>query len=187
MDKFIVIDGLDGSGKDTQVELLADMYKKQGMNVVVRSHPCKDNKYGIKSKKALLKTGKINHFKATLYFGIDAIRSVCKYYNKDDIDVLIFSRYIMAVVYLPNVINVIIYKIVSFILPTSDYMFFLDVTPEESLKRIDKRSEDTEMFENIEELKKARSKSKKVIYEWNVINADNSISEVNNEIKKKLS
>ena len=186
MDKFIVIDGLDGSGKDTQVELLASMYEKQGKTVVVRSHPCKDNKYGIKSKKALLKTGKINHLKATLYFGLDAIRSVCKYYNDDNIDVLIFSRYIMAVVYLPNVINVIIYKIVSFILSTSNYMFFLDVTPEKSLKKIDSRSEDTEMFENIEELKKARNKSKKVIYEWNVINADDSIASVNNEIKKKL-
>ena len=39
MDKFIVIDGLDGSGKDTQVKLLAEMYEKQGKNVVVRSHP----------------------------------------------------------------------------------------------------------------------------------------------------
>ena len=186
MVKFIVIDGLDGAGKDTQVELLADMYKKQGKNVVVRSHPCKDNKYGVKSKEALLKTGKVNHLKATIYFGLDAIRSVRKYYNNDNIDVLIFSRYIMAVVYLPNIINVIIYKIVSFILPTSDYMFFLDVSPEESLKRLDKRNEDTEMFENMDELKKARNKSKKVIYEWNVINADDSIVNVNSKIKEKL-
>ena len=29
MNKFIVIDGLDGSGKDTQANLLADMYEKQ--------------------------------------------------------------------------------------------------------------------------------------------------------------
>ena len=186
MVKFIVIDGLDGAGKDTQVELLVDMYKKQGKNVVVRSHPCKDNKYGVKSKEALLKTGKVNHLKATIYFGLDAIRSVRKYYHNDNIDVLIFSRYIMAVVYLPNIINVIIYKIVSFILPTSDYMFFLDVSPEESLKRLDKRNEDTEMFENMDELKKARNKSKKVIYEWNVINADDSIVNVNSKIKEKL-
>ncbi len=186
MVKFIVIDGLDGAGKDTQVELLADMYKKQGKNVVVRSHPCKDNKYGVKSKEALLKTGKVNHLKATIYFGLDAIRSVRKYYHNDNIDVLIFSRYIMAVVYLPNIINVIIYKIVSFILPTSDYMFFLDVSPEESLKRLDKRNEDTEMFENMDELKKARTKSKKVIYEWNVINADDSVANVNSKIKEKL-
>ena len=89
-------------------------------------------------------------------------------------------------VYLPNVINVIIYKIVSFILPTSDYMFFLDVSPEESLKRIAARSEDVEMFENIDELRKARIKSKKVIYEWNVINADDSINNVNSKIMEKL-
>ena len=81
MDKFIVIDGLDGAGKDTQVKLLAEMYEKQGKNVVVRSHPSMDNKYGIKSKEALLKTGKINHLKATVYFGLDAIRSIRKYYN----------------------------------------------------------------------------------------------------------
>ena len=89
MDKFIVIDGLDGAGKDTQVKLLAEMYEKQGKNVVVRSHPSMDNKYGIKSKEALLKTGKINHLKATVYFGLDAIRSIRKYYNNDNIDVLI--------------------------------------------------------------------------------------------------
>lgn len=64
--------------------------------------------------------------------------------------------------------------------------FFLDVSPEESLKRIDNRSEETEMFENMEELEKARIKSKKVTYDWNIIDADNSIAKVNNEIKEKL-
>ncbi|MBQ9026091.1 MAG: thymidylate kinase, partial [Methanobrevibacter sp.] len=159
--KFIAIDGLDGSGKDTQIKLLAQAYEKQGKNVVVRSHPCDDNKYGRKSKQALLKTGKINHLKATVYFGLDAIRSVRKYSHDDSIDVLIFSRYVLAVMYLPDVVNVIVYKIVCFVLPTSDYMFFLDVSPEESLKRIGSRNEDTEMFENKESLIKARNKSKK--------------------------
>ena len=83
-------------------------------------------------------------------------------------------------------INIIIYKFVSFVLPTSDYMFFLDVSPEESLKRIDNRSEETEMFENMEELEKARIKSKKVTYDWNIINADNSIAKVNDEIKEEV-
>ena len=66
--------------------------------------------------------------------------------------------------YLPNVVNTVIYKIVAFVLPTSDCMFFLDVTPEESLRRIGQRNEDTEMFENIESLRKNRQKSKKFTY-----------------------
>ena len=64
--KFIVIDGLDGSGKDTQIDLLAKYYRDEGKNVVVRSHPCDDNKYGRKSRQALHKTGKLNHIKATI-------------------------------------------------------------------------------------------------------------------------
>ena len=182
MKKFIVIDGLDGSGKDTQVNLLAEMYEKQGRNVVVRSHPCGDNRYGRKSKEALLKEGKINHIKATVYFGLDAIRSVVKYSHDDNIDVLIFSRYILAVMYLPDVINTIVYKIVAFILPTSDCMFFLDITPEESLRRIGSRDEDREMFENIDSLRENRLKSQKFTYNWNVVCADDSPETISKKI-----
>ena len=185
MKMFIVIDGLDGSGKDTQVNLLADMYRNRGKNVVVRSHPCKDNKYGQKSKEALLKEGKYYHLKATLYFGLDAIRSVVKYSHDDTIDVLIFSRYILAVMYLPNGINTIVYKIVAFILPTSDYMFFLDITPEESLRRIGLRNDDKEMFENLDSLKENRLKSQKFTQNWHVISADDSPEVISQKIKEK--
>ena len=174
MKKFVVFDGLDGCGKDTQVRLLAEMYQNQGRDVLVRSHPCNDNKFGRKSKQALLKTGKINHLKATLYYGLDALRSVHMYYYNKDTDVLIFSRYTLAVAYLPDVINVIVYKIVSNILPKSDCMFFLDVSPEESLRRIQSRNEEEEMFENIEDLRKVRSKTKIATYEWNIIPADDA-------------
>ena len=185
MNKFIVIDGLDGCGKDTQVDLLVDAYEKQGRQVTVRSHPCCDNKFGKKSKQALLQSGKINHLKATLYFGLDALRSVHMYYYNKDTDVLIFSRYTMAVAYLPNVVNVIVYKIVSFVLPKSDCMFFLDVTPEESLKRIQSRNEEEEMFENIDALREVRSKTSKVTYEWNVIPADDSPDIISSKIIAK--
>ena len=185
MKKFIVIDGLDGSGKDTQVNLLAEAYKKKGRSVTVRSHPCSDNRYGRKSKQALLKTGKYYHIKATVYFGLDAIRSVVKYAHDDNVDVLIFSRYILAVMYLPNVVNTIVYKIVAFVLPTSDCMFFLDITPEESLRRIGSRDEETEMFENIDCLRENREKSKKFTYNWNVVSADDSPEEISQKIIDK--
>lgn len=185
MKKFIVIDGLDGSGKDTQVRLLAEMYEKQGRSVTVRSHPCCDNRYGRKSKQALIKTGKINHIKATIYFALDAIRSVVKYTHDDNVDVLIFSRYILAVMYLPDVINTIVYKIVVFVLPTSDCMFFLDVSPEESLRRMDSRGDETEMFENIDSLRENRLRSQKFTYNWNVISGDDSAEVISEKIISK--
>lgn len=185
MKKFIVIDGLDGSGKDTQVNLLAEAYEKRGRSVTVRSHPCCDNKFGKKSKQALLKTGKINHLKATIYFGLDAIRSVQMYYYNKDTDVVIFSRYILAVMYLPDVVNTIVYKLVVFILPTSDCMFFLDVSPEESLRRMDSRNEDTEMFENIDSLRENRQRSQKFTYNWNVVPGDDSAEVISEKIINK--
>ena len=183
MKKFIVFDGLDGCGKDTQVNLIAQMYEQQGRKVDIRSHPCSDNKFGRKSKQALLKTGKINHLKATLYYGLDALRSVHMYYYNKDTDVLIFSRYTMAVAYLPDVVNVIVYKIVSHVLPKSDCMFFLDVSPEESLRRIQSRNEEEEMFENIEDLRKVRSKTKIATYEWNIIPADDAPEVISQKVK----
>jgi dTMP kinase len=185
MRKFIVIDGLDGSGKDTQVNLIAEAYEKKGRKVTVRSHPCSDNKFGRKSKQALLKTGKINHIKATVYFGLDAIRSVHMFYYNSDVDVLVFSRYILAVMYLPNVVNTIVYKIVAFVLPTSDCMFFLDITPEESLRRIGSRHEETEMFENIDSLRKNRERSRKFTYNWNVVSADDAPDVISEKIIEK--
>ena len=185
MKKFIVIDGLDGSGKDTQVNLIAEMYRNKGRNVTIRSHPCCDNKYGRKSKQALLKEGKINHIKATIYFGLDAIRSVRMYCKSKDTDVVIFSRYILAVMYLPNVVNTIVYKLVSFVLPTSDCMFFLDVSPEESLRRMESRGDDKEMFENIEDLTKNRQRSQKFTYNWNVIPGDDAPEIISQKIQAK--
>ena len=185
MKKFIVIDGLDGSGKDTQVNLLAECYENKGRKVTVRSHPCSDNKFGRKSKQALLKEGKLNHIKATIYFGLDAIRSVQMYCYSKDTDVVIFSRYILAVMYLPDVVNTIVYKIVAFILPTSNCMFFLDVSPEESLRRIGSRHEEKEMFENIDSLRENRERSRKFTYNWNVVSGDDSPEVISEKIISK--
>ena len=59
--RYIIIDGLDGSGKDTQANLIREKYRFKGEHVVLRTHPSDDNIYGIKAKNALLGKGKINH------------------------------------------------------------------------------------------------------------------------------
>jgi len=56
--RLIIVDGLDGVGKDTHAQLIKERYEKKGEKVIVRSHPESDNFYGRTAKKALLSQGK---------------------------------------------------------------------------------------------------------------------------------
>lgn len=57
--RFIVVDGLDGAGKDTHANLIKKRYEDMGEYVILRSHPESDNPYGRRAKKALLKGGRL--------------------------------------------------------------------------------------------------------------------------------
>ena len=48
--RFIIIDGLDGSGKDTHANLISERYLSKGETVILRTHPSDDNfmEYGLK-------------------------------------------------------------------------------------------------------------------------------------------
>ena len=141
MKRFIAVDGVDGSGKDTQAKLIKEKYE-------------------------------------------NAIRSVIKYYNKADTVILV--RYTLAVSYLPPIVGLPLYKLVCFALPVSDYMFYLDISPEESLRRVKSRGEAEEMFENYESYVKVRNKAQPVLYNWNVIQADGTVEEVFSRIETVL-
>ncbi len=175
MKRFIAIDGLDGSGKDTQARLIKEKYENEG-SVIIRSHPTSDNFFGRHSKSALEKKGKLNKIIATLCYGGDAIRSVIKYHGKAD--TVIFVRYTLAVSYLNKAISVPVYKLVCWLLPVSEYFFYLDVSPKELVKRVEKRNEKEEMFENYEAFVKVRQKAEPVLYNWHVIPANDSPEEI---------
>jgi dTMP kinase len=112
---------------------------------------------------------------------LDVIRSVRLYQNKAD--TLIMVRYLMGVAYLPLFLAILLYKFFSLVLPTSQYMFFMDVDPEESLKRLSLRDENKEMFENINDLIKVREKQLSLAKNWYIINTSNSIEDVQRQIE----
>ncbi len=181
--RFIIVDGLDGSGKDTHANLIQEYYLAKGEKVIVRIHPSKDNAYGINAKKALLGHGKINHIKASMYYALDVLRSVRKYHGKAE--TVIMVRYLMGVAYLPFPIAKLLYMFFSTILPTSNYMFFLDVEPDELLNRLLKRNEH-EMFENLNDLIKVRGKAIELAKNWHIINTGRKIEQAQLEINKIL-
>lgn len=183
--RFIVVDGLDGSGKNTHAELIKKRYIDQGQSVLVRSHPENDNFYGRKTRQALLGSGKVNHLKAAIFYALDVISSIRKYYGKKEYDILIVVRYLVGVAYLPFFLARILYKFFATFLPMSPYMFFLDVAPSESLRRIQMRTE-REMFENLEELHHVRDKALKLVQKWHIIDGNNSIEDTYKQISDIL-
>jgi len=64
---FVVIDGLDASGKSTQALKLRNFLRNHGKNVYVRFHPSNDNFFGVKAKRFLLFKGKGEHFAAAFF------------------------------------------------------------------------------------------------------------------------
>lgn len=183
--RFIVIDGLDGVGKDTHGQLIKKRYEQKGEKVVLRSHPESDNFFGKNAKKALLGKGKINKIRASIYYMFDVLNSIRKYYRKKRCDTLIMVRYLIGTAYLPLKLAKFGYNFFYNFVPTSQYMFFLDASPDDLLKRVEKRKE-KEMFETITELKNVRKKSLQLIKNWNIIDTSGSIEETYQKIEKVL-
>jgi dTMP kinase len=182
--RFIVIDGLDGSGKDTQALLLRDNLMAGGERVVLRIHPSQDNGFGRLSKKALTKGGKVQRILATLFYGLDVVRSVLLYCHGDS--TVIFVRYTMACAYLPRPMIKPVYKVVNMLLPKSGEMFFLDVTPEEALRRVRQRGEAQEMFETLPHMEKARTRAMIIANNWNVVDGNPAPDKVFRSIMDRL-
>ncbi len=185
MRRYIIVDGLDGVGKDTHAQLIAKKYEDLGEKVLIRSHPSADNFFGRKAKKALLGSGKSDKVKASIFYMFDVLRSIRRYAGRKDIDTLIMVRYLVGTAYLPEKIANFAYRFFYNFVPTSGYMFFLDAEPETILKRIQDRS-DFEIFETYDNLVKVRRKALKLVKDWFVVDTSGSVEDTFSKIEKKL-
>jgi len=183
--RLVIIDGLDGVGKDTHAKLVADRYEKKGDRVIIRSHPTSDNFFGRKAKKALLGQGKINKIKAAVFYMMDVLQSIRRYYGRKDIDTLIMVRYLVGTAYLSEKLAKIAYKFFESFVPTSKYMFFLDAEPKLMLKRVEDRDE-KEMFETLYELDKVRKKALFLVKNWMIIDTSGSVKNTYYQMEKHL-
>jgi dTMP kinase len=183
--RLIIVDGLDGVGKDTHAQLIRQRYEKKGEKVIVRSHPESDNFYGKTAKKALLGQGKIDRLKASLFYAMDVLYSLRQYYRKPTCDTLIMVRYLMGTAYLPKRLTKTGYRFFEKLVPTSKYMFFLDAKPEELVERIKQRNE-TEMFETQEAFLKVRAKALDLAKGWYIINTSQSVEHTYSVIENVL-
>jgi dTMP kinase len=189
--KFIVIEGLDGSGKSAQVDLLLNYLKENNKEVIVTKEPTIDSESGRKIKRALKKEIVVEPLELQKLYVQD---------RKEHLEIkiipalqrgyfVISSRYdfsTFAYGYSDGLnVNLLIKMNENFLLP--DLTIIVDVAPENCVRRIENRGEEKKLFEQLEKLKKVNEVYRKIPLMFKnafAVDGEKSIPEVFEEIKK---
>jgi dTMP kinase len=193
--KFVVFEGLDGSGQSTQAKLLRDFLVKKDYQVVLTKEPTLDSQAGKKIRQILDKKTRVRPGQLQKLFADD---------RKEHLDkviiptlkkgkIVISDRYFFPsfaygaadgckLDWLIKINN-------EFLLP--DLTFILKVSPEVCLERIKKRNEEITLFERKEKLAKVwqtykllPKKFENVKLNVKLIDGEKTIKEVFFQIKK---
>jgi dTMP kinase len=156
--RWLVIDGIDGSGKNTFAHWIAERYSADGQEVLVRTHPS-ERFSGKVARKALQSNGPLMRLIASVFYIIDVLTSVgwLKRQRRGE-QVIIFVRYLMGTAYLPEGLMQKGYDFFAKFLPVPRGLLLVDIDPNIAMRRIQGRVDTKEMFEDLENLERARRK-----------------------------
>jgi len=153
--KFIVIEGIDGSGKTTIIKRLSKKLSSQNFKVRVTKEPS-EGPIGQFIRKYINETNRRDPILETLLFAADRrwhIENIIKP-SLEIYDYVISDRYVYSSVAYQTVSSLIneeyIYIVNRHILKP-DYSFFIDIEPELTLKRINRKKN---IFEELSYLRK---------------------------------
>lgn len=163
--KFIVFEGIDGAGKTTQIDLLAAALAKRGILCKMTAEPT-DLPSGREIREAL--SGKLEKTPIEMAEMFARDRELHNTDPKIGVSGMLSKGYTVisdryyysSLAYQGATLG---YDTVAALnldnesIRTPDLCVFLDLTPENSLERIGKRGEATEIYENYEYLTKTRA------------------------------
>jgi len=187
--KFIVFEGIDGSGKTTQASLLYSYLLSKGKKVVLTKEPT-NSIIGSLIRAALNKEWKTNNATLQLLFSADRahhIKTIMPFLRKGYS--VISDRYAFSTIAYGTASG-LDYKWlvdVNSIFPYPDLTFILDVSSETGLKRMNLTKKAKDIFEEKNFQTRAREAYLKIASEFDnvkVINAERSIEEVRKEVIK---
>jgi len=204
--KYICLEGIDGSGKSTQVKRLSEYFESKGKKVVHTREPRKTGIIGELVHKVLLGTIKMDSKAIQYLFLADRVL------NQEDViapalkrgDIVISDRSFWSAIvygildrnleYNKKTTNqlLVAYSILSayhqFFTP--DYNFFLDISLNTSMKRLKAKEDKKEIYEEKSKIKKVIEGYNWVIKEFRdefiIIDGEKSESEVTEEIIAKI-
>ncbi len=198
---FIAFEGLDGSGKSTHVKLLAEQLKGQGLKIYTTAEPT-TSRIGQIIKDIFKHKMEADHRTIAALYAADRLDHLT---NKTDgilkkieegytviTDRYYFSSYAYHGTHM-DINWVISANSLSADLLRPDLNIYIDISPEESMKRINKSRAAIELYESIENLKKVREKYFEAFgllggkEKISVIEGNRSEEEISNDIWKEVS
>lgn len=191
--KFIVFEGIDKSGKETQAKMLYDHLHAKGIPVIYTEEPTDKNVIGRTIKKWLVGQATITsgeaitlmytadryeHLKKTILPALNAGKNV------------ICDRYFYSTIAYESAIFKVDKEWIRSLhkdVRKPDAVIFIDIDPEVSLKR--ERSSPNDRLEKVGLLKKVRESYKEMVNEerFFVVNGDREKEEVFNDVKLVIS
>lgn len=189
--KFIVLEGLDGSGKSVQVDLLADFFKEKDKEIILKNEPTTESESGIKIRKILKGEIKADSVERQKLF----VQDRKEHLENKIIPALKEGKFVVCSRYFFSTIaygvsdgldiNFLTDMNKDFLLP--DLTIFINVSPQECIRRIESRRETKELFEKEKKLARVYNVYKefpKMFENFIVIDGEKSVKEVFEEIKK---
>jgi len=189
---FIVFEGIDGTGKSTQLHLLAEKLSQQGYAVVATREPT-DGPYGQKIRELFVDRGAVTHEEELELFIADReqhVQEVIKPALKDGCIVICDRYYLSTIAYQgANGLDpdVIMQKNEKF--PAPDLAIILEIEPARGIHRIqNNRNEHPNSFEAEENLLKVAAIFSSLQHDYiRRINGLDSIENVQRQVFEAVS
>lgn len=185
---WYVVDGMDGSGKSTTADMIAEGLRSRGRKVRVMTHPNRDTRVGRLELRFLRMDGKPAVIMSTVFYIMDILHSLVVKRRREfrECDDVVFVRYSMAVAYLPDRLCGTAYRVVEWVLPTPDVAVLVDVSPERAMERILERGEDLETFETVAKLEKVRGRMLRLSGGWTVLDNDGDSEHLRRQVSDRV-
>ena len=201
--KFIVIEGIDGCGKTTQIDELSKWLPSSGLinkdSKIITTREPGGSLLGKKLRRLILdnnKNNKPSSLAELLLYSADRAEHISKIIspalkNNDWVISDRFSDSTLAYQGYGRNINLEIIKNIESIVCQGEYpdlTFFLEISPEESILRRKNEIPDRIESEGIRFLEKVNEGFKKIAKEknWKVISASQNIKDISNQIKQTI-
>ena len=199
--KFIVFEGIDGAGKTTQIHLLANYLREQGRAVYCTAEPTETVSGGL-LRDALSGASRRTVCEMAAMFVFDRINHNVNPVNgiqkmlADGFDVICDRYYYSSLAYQgsgtdPEWVSNMNLNCPEIMRP--DICVFLDLTPEQSMARINRNRATQEIYENEEKLTQVRNQFYCVFEQLRerdniqIVNAYRSVEEIHADIVALIS